>query len=205
MKVIATASTIASLGFVLAGSAHMASALEARLQLAYDETPCLAGLLTKLDVGESCTGDRVRMALRTLFDKQPAGSCPWDINYELLLITRTLSNNKAIALLQKHCEGAEAAIWTSAPSTAWTDIDAKFTPEFMDTYTEGGTFLNGTWRCCETQRNAPLRCRLLSFSHENNNNMIDMQIKPATFATAMARILVRIVFSPRIRNRTKLG
>jgi hypothetical protein len=160
MKLITAASTIASLGFVLVvGCASMASAaaLEARLQLAYDETPCLAGLLTKLDVGESCTGDRVRMALRTLFDKQPAGSCPWDLNYELLLITRTLSNNKAIALLQKHCEGAEAAIWTSAPSTAWTDIDAKFTPEFMDTYTEGGTFLNGTWRCCEAQRNAPAR------------------------------------------------
>jgi hypothetical protein len=57
MKVMAAASTIVSLGVVLVvGCAPMASAaaLEARLQLAYDETPCLAGLLTNLEHSVKC-------------------------------------------------------------------------------------------------------------------------------------------------------
>jgi hypothetical protein len=141
MKVVA-ATTIAVFGFVMGGA--QAADLAARLQLAYDETPCLAGRLTNLDVGETCTGDSVRMAIRNVFNQLPAGSCAWDVDYELLLLTRTLSRTKTIALLQTHCNGAEAAIWTAAPKSAWSELDAKFTPEFMNAYTEGGTFLNGT-------------------------------------------------------------
>lgn len=120
----------------------VSSALEARLQLAFDETPCLAEHLSQLDIGEVCTGPKVRSAIQKLYRAHGA-SCEWNFNYEINLITRTLSKPKALEVLQTLCHSAEAKTWSTAPTTEWTSIDPQFTPDFMDKYTIGGTFLNG--------------------------------------------------------------
>ena len=69
-------------------------------------------------------------------------TCPWDFDYELLLITGTLSREKAEWVLQKMCDVAERDSVRSAEKTKWTDIDPRLTPKFLSEYTNGGTDLN---------------------------------------------------------------
>lgn len=133
-------SAIVVSGFVFGSS----MAQEARLQLAFDEKPCLVDHLFQLDIGEVCNAGRIRNAIRKLYRANEA-SCEWDFNYEMNLITRTLSSTKSNIVLESLCTEAEAKVWSAAPSTEWTSIDTQFTPEFMDEYTAGRTFLNGSY------------------------------------------------------------
>lgn len=110
------------------------------LQLTFDETPCLARLAPEIQ-DTSCVGNNLRGRLHQAF-KTIEEKCEWNYGYELRLITRTLSFEKASRVLDAVCQRAEAELWAKAPQSQWTDIDTKFTDAFMDEYTDGGTFLN---------------------------------------------------------------
>ena len=112
-------------------------------RLAFDETPCILryGSLDQVELSD-CTGGMIRGAIKEAFDGNVASQCEWDVNYELRLITRTLSFDKAILHLDNVCDEAQVELFRHAPRSDWTDIDGQFTDTFMDEYTDGGTFLN---------------------------------------------------------------
>lgn len=109
-------------------------------QLAFAETPCLVRFTPEIE-DTTCTGSDLRRRLAQAFDSI-ANECEWDSEYELLLITRTLSFDKANRVLDALCGRAQVERLAQAPTSQWTDIDAQFTDSFMNDYSDGGTFLN---------------------------------------------------------------
>ena len=98
------------------------------------------------------------MAVKDAFDNNQnvVDQCEWDFGYELRLITRTLSFDKAVEYLDAVCENAHLELWSRSPDSAWTDVDPQFTPSFMDEYTDRGTFLNtGTGNFQKQGRHLP--------------------------------------------------
>lgn len=122
----------------------------ANWELAFEEMPCTQETLGTVDIGQRCSPGTVRQALKQAFDQTEG--CEWSFNYEIMLITRTLNGKKANMVLTSICESAAASIWSSSNHTKWSDIHADFTDEFMDLYTEGGTYLNGKSSARATDR-----------------------------------------------------
>lgn len=115
-------------------------------QSTFDETPCTYGLVDHLDIGEKCTSGRIRRAIKKAL---ATTQCDWNERYEIRLLTGTTVVAEANEVLQSLCDTAETSIWESTEYSSWAQIHGDFTDEFMDLYTEGGTYLNGKFGIVE--------------------------------------------------------
>lgn len=105
-------------------------------RLAFDETPCTANI--PLGPFEGCSSFRINRAIR---QNLPA-DCPWDTNYEIRLLTRTFSDDKANEVLTQLCQSAEQDMWESTPDMKWKHIDRNLKPDNIASFLHGHTELN---------------------------------------------------------------